>query len=190
MKDTLKEHSVERLFVASLRSALEDVAPERLDVFENWFSPGDRRPRFHIAPVMGAVSYLSRDPEFYNVVMEKAGQIASAWCYQHVSSMERKFWASMPQLGKERAVRRLLRAGVKNVQRDGELTARREGGKLLLTLSNSIFCRTVSGNGPVCLYYASFFSGLMEQAGLRWSVVVESTCGESNRTECRFEAFS
>ena len=190
LKDALKGDSVERLFVASLRSALEQIAPERLDIFEDWFPPGDRRPRFHIAPVMGAVSFLSREPEFYSLVMEKAGQIASAWCYQHVSSMERKFWASMPQAGKERAVRRLLRAGVKNVQCDGELTVRREASKLFLTLSNSIFCRTVSGNGPVCLYYASFFSGLMAQAGLRWSVVIESSCGESNRTECRFEGSS
>ena len=73
----MKEDPVERLFVASLRSALEDIAPERLDVFENWFPPGDRRPRFHIAPVMGAVSYLSRDPELYKTAMEKAGRIAS-----------------------------------------------------------------------------------------------------------------
>lgn len=188
LDDALKEDPVERLFVASLRSALEDIAPERLDVFENWFPPDDRRPRFHIAPVMGAVSYLSRDPEFYKLAMEKAGRIASVWCYEHVSPVERKFWASLPQAGRERAVRRLLRAGLKNVQRDGELTTRREGPKLLLTLSNSIFCRTVSGDDPVCLYYASLFSGLMEQAGLRWSVVVESRCGESNRTECRFEA--
>ncbi len=100
----MKEDPVERLFVASLRSALEDIAPERLDVFENWFPPGDRRPRFHIAPVMGAVSYLSRDLEFYKVVMEKAGRIASVWCYQHMSPVERKFWASMPQAGRERAV--------------------------------------------------------------------------------------
>ncbi len=89
-----------------------------------------------------------------------------------------------------RAVRRLLRAGLKNIQRDGELTTRREGSKLLLTLSNSIFCRTVSGNGPVCLYYAFLFSGLMEQAELRWSAVVESSCGKADRTECRFEASS
>lgn len=189
MKAALREDSVERLLVASLRSALEQVAPERLDVFENWFPPGDRRPRFHIAPVMGAVSYLGRDPEFYKMVMVEAGRIAAAWCFQHVSSVERKFWVSIPLTGKERAVKRLLRTGLKNVQRDGELTAQREGQKLLLTLSNSIFCRTVSGNGPVCIYYASLFSGLIEQAGFRWSAVVESSCGGANRTECRFEAF-
>jgi hypothetical protein len=186
----LNEDSVERLFVASLRSALEQIAPERLDVFESWFPAGDRRPRFHIAPVMGAVSYLSRDAAFYNVVMEKAGRIASAWCYEHLSPVERKLWVSMPQAGRERAVRRLLRVGLRKIQRDGEITAERQGQKLLLKLSNSFFCRTVSGNGPVCLYYASLFSGLMQRGGLPWSVVVESSCGESNRTECRFEASS
>jgi predicted hydrocarbon binding protein len=186
----LNEDSVERLFVASLRSALENTAPERLDVFESWFPPGDRRPRFHIAPVMGAVSYLGRDVEFYNVVMEKAGRIAAAWSYEQLSHVERKFWASMPQSGRERAVKRLLRTGLRNIQRHGELSARREDPKLFLILSNSFFCRAVHGNGPVCLYYASLFSGLMERAGLRWSAVVESSCGESNRTECRFEASS
>lgn len=186
----MSETSVERVFVASVRTALEQLAPERLDVFENWFPPGDRRRRFHIATVMGAVSYLSRDPEFYNAVMQKAGRIAADWCYEQVSPVERKFWASMPRAGKERAVRRLLRFGLKQIQSDGDLTAQREGTKLLLTVSNSIFCRTVSANGPVCLYYATLFTGLLERAELRWSAVVESSCGESNRTECRFEASS
>ena len=186
----MSEDSVERLFVASLRSVLENTAPERLDVFESWFPPGDRRPRFHIAPIIGAVSYLGRDTEFYNAIMAKAGRIAADWSYEQLSHVERKFWSSMPQSGRERAVRRLLRTGLRNIQRRGELEARREGSKLLLTLSNSFFCRAVHGNGPVCLYYASLFSGLLERAGLRWSAVVESSCGESERTECRFEASS
>ena len=186
----MKEDSVERLFVASLRKALEEIAPERLDVFETWFPAGDRRPRFHIAPVMGAVSYLSRDPAFYKKVMKEAGRTASTWCYQHLSKVERKLWSTAPRFGRERAVQRLLRSGLKNIQRDGRLGARRAGGKLLLTVSNSLFCRTVSGNGPVCLYYEALFSGLMGQAALRWSLVVESSCGGSGRSECRFEASS
>ena len=75
----MKEDSVERLFLASLRQALEDIAPEQLEVFQKWFDPADRRPRFHIAPVMAAVSYLSRDPALYEKVMDRAGRYASDW---------------------------------------------------------------------------------------------------------------
>ena len=184
----MKEDLVERLFLASLRQALEDIAPEQLEVFLEWFDPADRRPRFHIAPVMGAVSYLRRDRALYRRVMEQAGRYAADWSYEHLSPVERKFWGSMPRAGRDRAVRRLLRAGLKNIHRDGELEARREGSKLVVTVSNSIFCRTVSGNGPVCVYYGSLFTGLMERAALRWSLVVESSCGGQGRPECLFEA--
>ncbi len=67
----MKEDSVERLFLASLRQALEDIAPEQLEVFQKWFDPADRRPRFHIAPVMGPVSSLSSDPALYEKVMDR-----------------------------------------------------------------------------------------------------------------------
>lgn len=184
----MKEDSVERLFLASIRQALEDIAPEQLEVFQKWFDPADRRPRFHIAPVMGAVSYLSRDPALYEKVMDRAGRYASDWSYEHLSPVERKLWSSLPLAGRERAVKRLLRAGLKNVHRDGRLEARREGPKLVVIVSNSIFCRTVTGNGPLCLYYASLFKGLMERAALGWSLVVESSCGGQGRPECQFEA--
>ena len=104
----MKEDSVERLFLASLRQALEDIAPEQLEVFQKWFDPADRRPRFHIAPVIGAVSYLSRDPALYEKVMDRAGRYASDWSYEHLSPVERKLWSSFPLAGRERAVKRLL----------------------------------------------------------------------------------
>jgi predicted hydrocarbon binding protein len=184
----LKEDLVERLFLASLWKALQDIAPERLEVFQKWFDPADRRPRFHIAPVMGAVSYLRRDTALYQRVMEQAGRYAADWSFEHLSPLERKLWGSLPRAGRDRAVRRLLRVGLKNIHSDGELEARREGPKLVVTVSNSIFRRTVSGNGPVCLYYGSLFAGLMERAALRWSLVVESSCGGQGRPECLFEA--
>ena len=183
----MKKDSVERLFFASLRQALEDLAPEELEVFQKWFDPADRRPQFHIAPVMGAVSYLSRDPALYEKVMDRAGRYASDWSYEHLSPLERKLWSSLPLVGRERAVKRLLRAGLKNIHRDGQLEARRDGSKLVVVVANSIFCRTVVANGPVCVYYASLFKGLMERASLGWSLVVESNCGGQGRPECQFE---
>ena len=184
----MKKDSVERLFLASLRQALEDIAPEKLDVFQKWFDPADRRPQFHIAPVMGAVSYLGRDPALYESVMDRAGRYASDWSYEHLSPLERKLWSSMPLAGRERAVTRLLRAGLRNIHRDGELQARRDGSKLVVIVANSIFCRTVTGEGPVCVYYASLFKGLMARAALGWSLVIESSCGGQGRSECHFEA--
>ena len=47
---------VERLFVTSLQRALEEHAPEELEVFARWFDPSARRARFHVATVIGAVA--------------------------------------------------------------------------------------------------------------------------------------
>jgi hypothetical protein len=178
---------VERLLVASLRKALEETAPEQIEVFDTWFDPADRRPHFHIAPVIGAISYLRRDDCLYKTVMEKGGWYASDWSYQRLSQVERKLWESLPRFGRERAVRRLLRTGVRNIQRDAELETQCEREKLLVTVSNSLFCRTSSGNGPLCLYYASLFAGVLAHVALGWSVVVESSCQGQGRPVCQFE---
>ena len=95
---------VERKFVASLHKALEEVAPERLEVFEKWFDPADRRPQFHIAPVIGAVGYLRRTPALYHQVMEKAGLYASQWSFSDLPQFERKLSRFRLPFGRDRVV--------------------------------------------------------------------------------------
>ncbi len=179
---------VERKFVASLHKALEELAPERLEIFEKWFDPADRRPQFHIASIIGAVGYLRRSPELYHKVMEKAGHYASQWSCLDLPENKRKILFRLP-FGRDRRVKHLLQKGLRSIHRDGQLETARDGDKLVVTLSNSLFCRTeLIGNEPTCEYYSAFFAGLLACIHENCSSMTESACRGQGDSSCRFEA--
>jgi predicted hydrocarbon binding protein len=187
MKD---EGLVERKFLASLHRAIEDIAPEQLEVFEKWFNPADRRPRFHIASVIGALGYLRKTPILYREIMQKAGEYASQWCRSDIPQLKRKVMQSKLPLGRERLVRNLLRWCLRSIHRDGELAVERKGDRLVLTVANSLFCRTNghAAEEPTCFYYASFFEGLLVCTREGCSSVIESQCRGRGDVACTFEA--
>ena len=187
MKD---ESVVERKFIASLHQAVEDIAPEELEVFEKWFAPADRRPRYHIAPVIGVVGYLRKSSSLYLDVMSRAGHLASQWCCLELPQIQKRFVRSWLVPGRERLVRRLLRSGLRKIHRDGELETRRDDDKLIITVKNSLFCRTntPTGNGPACRYYAALFSGLLGCIQDGHGEMVESRCRAEGAPSCEFES--
>ncbi len=187
MKD---ESVVERKFIASLHQAVEDIAPEELEVFEKWFTPADRRPRYHIAPVIGVLGYLRKNPSLYLDVMSRAGNLASQWCFRELPKIQMRFVRSWLVPGHERWIRRLLRSGLRNIHRDGELETRRDDEKLVITVKNSLFCRTntPTGNGPACRYYAALFSGLLGSIEDGHGEMVESQCRAQGAPTCEFES--
>lgn len=189
MKSSKEEGLVERLFVASLHRSIEDLAPEQLEVFVRWFDPTDRRPRFHIAPVIGAVGFLRKNPTTYPAIMEQAGRYASEWSYSDLSKLERSLLESASQFGRELLLRHLLRSGLRCIHRDGRLQLQRAGSRLHITVWNSLFCRagTISLIEPVCSYYAALFAGLLEQANGGYSSVIESKCRGQGEEACAFE---
>ncbi len=180
---------VERMFVASLQKALEEVAPERLEVFEKWFDPTDRRSQFHIASVIGAVGYLRRTPALYHQVMERAGLYASQWSFLDLPQIERKLSRFRLPFGRDRVVKHLLLSGLRSIHRDGQLELARDGKKLLVTVSNSLFCRAgTGGEEPACEYYAALFAGLLACARQDCSSIIESSCRGLGASACRFDA--
>jgi predicted hydrocarbon binding protein len=187
MKD---ESVVERKFIASLHQAVEDIAPEELEVFEKWFTPADRRPRYHIAPVIGVLGYLRKNPSQYIDLMNRAGRLASQWCYREFPKIQKKFARSRFVPGRERLMRRLLRMGLRKIHRDGELETRRDEDKLVITLKNSLFCRTTTptGNGPACKYYAALFAGLVGCIENGHGEMIESHCRAQGAPSCEFES--
>ena len=187
MKD---ETFVERKFVASLQRALEDVAPEQLEVFAKWFDPGDRRPRFHIASVIGAVGYLRKSPSLYMDVMKTGGEYAAQWCCLEFPQFQKKLMNSWLRLGRQRLVRRLFRGGIRSIHRDAQMEFQRDEESLVVTVSNSVFCRTAtpSGNGPVCVYYSAFFNGLLDCTSEVYASFEEFDCRARGDSFCRFQA--
>lgn len=179
---------VERKFVASLHKALEELAPERLEIFEKWFDPADRRAQFHIASVIGAIGYLRRSPDLYHKVMEMAGRYASQWSCLDLPQIKRKIRFRLP-FGRDRLVKHLLQSGLKSIHRDAELETARDGDKLVVTVSNSLFCRTeLNGGEPTCEYYSALFAGLLACTHEKCSSITESACRSRGDSCCRFEA--
>ncbi len=181
---------VERLFVTSLQRALEEHAPEELEVFSRWFDPSARRTRFHVATVIGAVGYLRRNPSLYTKVIETAGRTASERAYGDFSQIERRLLETLPKFGRERLVKHLLHSGLRSIHKDAQLSVKRDGEKLILTVSNSLFCHTPAEDGGQmrCHFYAALFAGLLDKTDLQCYSVTESTCRGQGSDACRFEA--
>lgn len=181
---------VERLFVTSLQRALEEHAPEELEVFSRWFDPSARRTRFHVATVIGAVGYLRRNPSLYFKVIDTAGRTASERAYGDFSQIERKLLETLPKFGRERLVKHLLHSGLRSIHKDAQLSVRREGEKLLLTVTNSLFCHTPAEDGGQkrCHFYAALFAGLLEKTDIQCYSVTESSCRGQGSDTCSFEA--
>ncbi len=181
---------VERLFVTSLQKALEEHAPEELEIFRRWFDPSTRQTRFHVATIIGAVGYLRRNPTLYEKVIGAAGRTASDRAYADFSQIERRLLESLPRFGRERLVKHLLHSGLRSIHKDALLSVKREGEKLLVTVDNSLFCYTPAENGGLmrCQFYAALFAGLLEKTDLHCDSVKEVTCRGQGGATCSFEA--
>ena len=185
----MSEAQVERLFVSSLQKALEEHAPEELEVFTRWFDPSARQTQFHVATIIGAVGYLRRKADVYQRVIDAAGRNASALAFGDISSIERRLLNNLPRFGRHRLVKHLLHTGLRSIHRDAQLSVERQEENLLLTVDNSVFCLTPAEDGgdKRCHFYSSLFAGLLDEAGIECFSVTEASCRGQGADSCRFE---
>jgi hypothetical protein len=185
----MTEVQVERVFVTCLQKALEEHAPEELEVFSQWFDPSARQAHFHIATVIGAVGYLRRNPALYKKVIDTTGRAASERAFGDFSSIERRLLGSLPRFGRERLVKHLLHSGLRTIHKDAQLSVKRDGENLLLTVDNSLFCHTPADNGGQkrCQFYSALFAGLLEKADIHCFAVTEQSCRGQGDDNCRFQ---
>lgn len=183
------EVQVERVFVTCLQKALEEHAPEELEVFTQWFDPSARQAQFHIATVVGAVGYLRRNPALYQKVIDTTGRNASERAFGDFSSIERRLLVSLPRFGRERLVKHLLHSGLRSIHKDAQLSVKRDGENLLLTVDNSLFCHTPAENGGQkrCQFYSALFAGLLEKADIHCFSVTEQSCRGQGDDNCHFQ---
>ena len=188
---TLKaDIQVERLIVTSLYRALEEQAPEEMEVFRRWFDPGNRQTTFHVAPLIGAVGYLRRKPELYDRVIEMAGTSASARVIASLSQIERRLFKSMPRFGRIRLLRHLLQNGVRAIHKDARLTVSEEQDRMRIAVENSVFCLTPpdeSAPVPRCHFYSWLLRGLLLEVGIACESVVEIECKAQGAERCLFD---
>lgn len=180
---------VERLFVTSFTKAVEEHAPEELDVFSRWFDPATRRTRFHVASIIGAVGYLRRNPTLYEKVIASAGRTASEGAYAEFSPIERRLLETLPRFGRERLLKHLLHSGLRAIHKDAQLLVQKEDGRFILSVANSMFCHTPADNGgdKRCRFYSALFAGLLNKTDLNCVSVRETSCRGQGADQCRFE---
>jgi len=184
----MRDIQVERVFVTCLQRALEEHAPEELEVLSQWFDPTTRATQFHVATVIGAVGYLRRSPALYQRVIETAGMNASEHAYEEFSPIERRLLEKLPRFGRERLVKHLLHSGMRAIHKDAQLSVAKDGDNLIVTVDNSLFCHTPPENQGQnrCQFYASLFSGLLAKTDLGAESVGETECRGQGADSCRF----
>jgi len=193
-KKTLKaDIQVERLIVTSLYRALEEQAPEEMEVFRRWFDPGNRQTQFHVAPLIGAVGYLRRKPDLYERVIETAGTSASARAFASLSQFERRLLKSMPRFGRIRLLRHLLQNGLRAIHKDARVVVTQAEDGLRIQVENSVFCLTPADESTAvtrCHFYSWLLKGLLVQAQIPCESVVEVECKAQGAGACTFEVFA
>jgi bacteriochlorophyll 4-vinyl reductase len=147
-----------RLLVASLHEGISDVAPTRLDFYENWLTPpGLRDGKFGLAPLHAVLSFLRLEGQHtYDRIMTKAGQLSADWAYADLSSVERALVRSVPPGLRARLALRLTKRLVSQTFKGSKATTKLRKGKGTVGIRASIFCSVRETAGwPMCVFYCA-----------------------------------
>lgn len=165
-----------RLLTASLHQAITELLPVRVPFYEPWLSTdGFRTSRVSLAGIRAAFSFLRQEPDAYEGVMRRAGEIAATLAWQDLSPFRRAWFRALPRRLRQRAAGRLTQRLALDTWRETRLTARWRRGEGTLTIEPSLFCdvRTAVGE-PLCHYYAAALTQFMRLLGFEAGVEVRS----------------
>jgi hypothetical protein len=107
----MSDAGIGRLLISSLHQGISDVAPTRLEFYENWLSPtGMRDGRIGLAPLGAVLSFLHREEPPTNAqIAARAGTCAADWTFAGVSTFGHWCIRRMPAGLRIRAAIKLLR---------------------------------------------------------------------------------
>jgi bacteriochlorophyll 4-vinyl reductase len=168
-----------RLLVASLHEGIADVAPARLDFYENWLTPpGLRDGKFGLAPLHAVLSFLRLEGQpTYERIMTKAGQYSADWAYADLPAVERAVVRSFPSGLRARWALRLSRRLVAQTFKGSKARVRLRKGAGTVGIHASIFCTVrETAAWPMCMFYAAAVERFLQHFGLDVQVQI---------TECR-----
>jgi hypothetical protein len=147
-----------RLLVASLHESIADVAPDRLEFYENWLTPpGLRDQKFGLAPLHAVLSFLRLEgrPK-YERIMTRAGQYGADWAFADLPAMERAVVRSFPRGLRARWALRLSRRLVAQTFKGSWARVRLRSGTGMVGIHASIFCTVrETATWPMCVFYAA-----------------------------------
>ncbi len=175
----MNEAGVGRILPASLHQGIADLLSSRLEFYEGWLNPKAMRDgRIGVAPLAAVLSFLRLDGDAYGPVCVRAGRYTAEWMFAERSSLWRRLVTAAPVWLRLRLVAQLARRLAERTYRDCHLTIKWNGKAGTATLSGSLFCGVREPVAhPLCDYYSSAISRLLELAGLDVDATIDQCRG-------------
>lgn len=152
-----------RLLISSLHQGIGDVAPSRLDFYENWLSPaGMRDGRLGLAPLGAVLSFIYREgPPINDRIARQAGAHAADWAYADLTTFSRQIIGRLPVWMRARMAISMGHALVKSTVRRSNVTSRLRRRQGFVEIRSPLFDQLRDpASIPMRAFYASAWARL------------------------------
>jgi hypothetical protein len=167
------EARIGRVFVAGLHQAIADIAPTRLEFYENWLnSAGLRHGTIGLAAMTGVLGFLRRE-ETYALISARAGTYAANWTVASLTPARRALLRFLPESMRARYAVRLARDMIRRTYAGTPTSVKWRRGQALLEIRGSLFCTVREpAAAPLCEFYAEGVRRFFELLRIRATVAI------------------
>lgn len=165
----MSDAGIGRLLISSLHQGIGDVAPTRLEFYENWLSPsGMRDGRMGLAPLGAVLSFLHREgPPTNDQIARRAGTCAADWTFAELTGLRRWAIRRLPASLRARAAIGIARRLVRATIRHSKVTSRFSGGAGTVEIRSAAFEQLRDpAIIPMRVFYAAALHQLLALCGL------------------------
>jgi hypothetical protein len=165
-----------RLLIASLHQGIADVAPSRLEFYENWLSPtGLRDGRLGLAPLGAVLSFVHREgPPDNERIVDRAGTCAADWTLVGLSRARLALDRRLPLWWRSRAALALGRRFVRHTIRRSTVKSHVRGGQGHIDIRSAAFDYLRDpASMPMRRFYAAALTRFLHQYDLDGEVTVD-----------------
>lgn len=176
----MADAGIGRLLISSLHQGIGEVAPTRLEFYENWLSPtGMRDGRLGLAPLGAVLSFLYREgPPTNDRIARRAGTHAADWTFAELSAFRRGMIGRLPAWLRTRAALVIGRKLVKTTVRRSRVTARLRRSTGRVEIRSALFDQLRDpASIPMRSFYAAALQRMFERCGIDADVTVASEEG-------------
>lgn len=164
-----------RLLISSLHQGIADIAPNRLEFYENWLSPtGMRDGRIGLAPLGAVLSFLHREEAPANdQIVARAGRYAADWTFADISGIRRWYLRRLPMGMRARAALGLGTKLVLTTVRESKVKTRVTGSTAAIDINSALFDQLRDpATIPMRAFYASAIDRLLQHCAVDADVTV------------------
>jgi hypothetical protein len=164
-----------RLLIASLHQGIADIAPSRLEFYENWLSPtGLRDGRLGLAPLGAVLSFVHREgPPDNDRIVDRAGICAADWTLVGSSRARLAVGRRLPVWWRSRAALALGRRFVRHTVRRSKVKSYLSGGQGYLDIRSAAFDYLRDpASMPMRRFYAAALTRFLQRYNLDGEVTV------------------